>query len=338
MPPKITIITTIHNAAPWLDACVRSVLAQSFADWELLLIDDGSTDSSPSLCDQWAERDARIRVFHQANAGVSVARNTGLDNAQGEWISFLDADDCFDPDFLSALYEQTVQCDADISFCDFRNFTGAWEGEAVACPGMLPENGFGRDVILGALALQLMRSGCRNTICTKLFRRDMIEPYGLRLTLGLTHGEDREFLLRCLAHCRRAAYVPQGLYRYRLVAGSASNSLRHDSAERIWRQHQSDLTLFEALGVPPGEARLHCREGMAVEVFNEIWRLAGAKERGPALRQLQSLLRSVPMEALLEMPPRLFAVVFPGRPARIVRWLAARRMARLLRLLIRTIQ
>ena len=91
--PKISIIIPVYNAEKYLRNCLDSVLNQSFADWEMLLVDDGSTDASPSICDEYAAKDGRIRVFHKENGGVSSARNLGLDNAKGEYITFIDSDD-----------------------------------------------------------------------------------------------------------------------------------------------------------------------------------------------------------------------------------------------------
>ena len=84
--PQISVIVPVYNAEKWLRRCVDSILAQTFTDFELLLIDDGSTDGSPAICDEYAQRDSRIKVFYQKNSGVSAARNSGLDHARGEWI------------------------------------------------------------------------------------------------------------------------------------------------------------------------------------------------------------------------------------------------------------
>ena len=91
--PKISIIVPIYKAEKYLHRCIDSILAQTFTDWELLLVDDGSPDRSGAICDEYASKDARIRVFHKENGGVSVARNLGLDNAKGDFITFIDADD-----------------------------------------------------------------------------------------------------------------------------------------------------------------------------------------------------------------------------------------------------
>ena len=98
--PTISVIVPVYNAEKYLRRCIDSVLAQTFVDWEMLLIDDGSTDASGSICDEYAAKDERIRVFHKENGGVSSARNLGLDNAQGEWITFVDSDDYTYPCWL----------------------------------------------------------------------------------------------------------------------------------------------------------------------------------------------------------------------------------------------
>ena len=100
--PKITVIVPVYNTEKYLRRCVDSILAQTFTDFELLLIDDGSTDGSGAICDEYAKKDSRVRVFHKEIGGVSSARNLGLDKAYGEWISFVDSDDWIDVLFLSS--------------------------------------------------------------------------------------------------------------------------------------------------------------------------------------------------------------------------------------------
>lgn len=99
--PKISVIVPVYNVEQYLPRCIDSILAQTFTDYELLLIDDGSPDNSGRICDEYAKKDKRIRVFHKENGGVSSARNLGLDNVKGEWIAFIDGDDCISKDFLS---------------------------------------------------------------------------------------------------------------------------------------------------------------------------------------------------------------------------------------------
>jgi glycosyltransferase involved in cell wall biosynthesis len=115
--PIVSIIVPIHNTEKYLCRCVDSILAQSFTDFECILINDGSVDGSPSICDAYSVRDSRIVVIHQQNRGVSAARNAGLDIARGEWISFVDSDDWCEPEMFAILYENAVREKADVSIC-----------------------------------------------------------------------------------------------------------------------------------------------------------------------------------------------------------------------------
>ena len=103
--PAISIIVPVYNAEKYLRRCIDSILSQSFTDFELILIDDGSTDLSPQICDEYASRDNRIKLIYKKNAGVSAARNDGLDIAQGEFITFVDSDDWVDERYLECLYK-----------------------------------------------------------------------------------------------------------------------------------------------------------------------------------------------------------------------------------------
>ena len=105
-PPLFSVIVPVYNAESYLPQCIDSLLSQKFTDFEILLIDDGSTDRSPRICDEYAARHTHIRVWHQTNAGVSAARNAGIDQASGKWICFVDSDDYADENFLSAFAEQ----------------------------------------------------------------------------------------------------------------------------------------------------------------------------------------------------------------------------------------
>lgn len=118
----VSVIVPAYNAERWLEAAVASVTAQTVRDWELVLVDDGSTDGTPALCDRLAAGDRRIRAFHTPNQGVSAARNLGLKMSMGEWISFLDADDLLHPQFLEVMLDVAERIDADIVNCPLYQF------------------------------------------------------------------------------------------------------------------------------------------------------------------------------------------------------------------------
>ena len=104
---KISVIVPVYNTEKYLDRCIQSILAQTYTDFELLLINDGSTDSSGAICDKYAKQDVRVRVFHKENGGASSARNMGLDNAKGEWVTFCDSDDTLKQNALECLSSYT---------------------------------------------------------------------------------------------------------------------------------------------------------------------------------------------------------------------------------------
>ena len=118
--PEISIIVPVYKTERFLSACISSILAQTFTDFELILVDDGSPDSCPALCDAAAAKDSRIRVIHQKNRGLSGARNAGLDAAEGEWIAFVDSDDTITPDFCAKLYHAAQEAGAQMAVCNYR--------------------------------------------------------------------------------------------------------------------------------------------------------------------------------------------------------------------------
>ena len=116
--PIISIIVPVYQVKPYLRECLDSILEQSFTDWEMLLVDDGSTDGGEIVCNEYADKDSRIRVFHQNNAGLSVARNTGLDHARGKYLTMVDSDDVLATrDYLKLLYDALLNANAEMSAC-----------------------------------------------------------------------------------------------------------------------------------------------------------------------------------------------------------------------------
>lgn len=130
--PLLSIIVPVYDVERYLPKCIDSILAQTFTDFELILVEDGSPDNCPALCDAAAAKDARIRVIHQKNGGLSAARNAGLDAARGEWIGFVDSDDYIAPEMYEALYKAVQSTGADLALCDYAEVdeTGA------LCPPM----------------------------------------------------------------------------------------------------------------------------------------------------------------------------------------------------------
>lgn len=126
--PTISIIVPVYKVEPYLRRCVDSILAQTFTDFELILVDDGSPDNCPSICDEYARQDSRIVVIHQENGGLSAARNTGIDwafaNSDSQWLSFIDSDDWVHPAYLGGVYNAAIDNDVSLSICGYAKTTG----------------------------------------------------------------------------------------------------------------------------------------------------------------------------------------------------------------------
>ena len=116
--PQISVIVPVYKVEPYLDRCVKSVLNQTFSDFELILVDDGSPDECPRLCDEWATKDNRIQVIHKENGGLSDARNVGFEASTGEWITFVDSDDWLDATMYEIMLKHAANCAAQAVICD----------------------------------------------------------------------------------------------------------------------------------------------------------------------------------------------------------------------------
>lgn len=202
--PSISVIVPIYNASKWLDRCICSILAQTFTDFELILVDDGSTDDSGNICDKFAEDDPRIRVIHKQNGGVSSARNTGIDISIGENIIFVDADD-------------------DMPTNAFDAFTGYEEdmviGGLIAVRDGIPTNvcPITNRVVTPTGYTQLIEEyhwSLLSAVYAKIYSRKMIINNKIRFDEHIHWGEDRLFILQALNHCHSVRLIPNITYTY----------------------------------------------------------------------------------------------------------------------------
>ena len=217
----LTIIVPVYNVERYLRACLDSIAGLSCVTWEAILVDDGSTDDSGLICDEYAERDARFRVIHQKNAGVSAARNAGLEAARGEWIWFVDSDDTINPDFEIVNPELLGQ--ADYVMFDMQTFR---DGEE--CKKMGHQFARLYDEKLGKNDF-LCRHPC-NHHQRLLYRKTwvMINPHQrLAFSEGIRVGEDLEFQYKYLTRCQHPVRLNAVLYNYRLREGSATQDLNY---------------------------------------------------------------------------------------------------------------
>lgn len=225
----ISIIVPVYNVEKYLRECLDSISQLKAVTWEAILVDDGSTDTSGQICDEYAKQDSRFRVIHQKNAGVSAARNAGLDAAKGKWIWFVDSDDSINSDFEISNLE--VFDDADYVLFDMRKFH---DGEELNPLGH-------QKSILKCTDLSkndfLCKYQCNHH--QRLFYKKtwvMIDHHQrLAFSLGTRVGEDLEFQYKYLTRCKRPASLDAVLYNYRLREGSATqdDSYRRKNLEDL---------------------------------------------------------------------------------------------------------
>ena len=190
----ISIIVPIYNAEQYLHRCIGSILAQSYTDFELLLINDGSKDASGAICDCYADRDSRVRVFHKENGGVSSARNLALANAQGEYITFCDADDYVGTDWLAA-YRDAIDEHVDLAIQGYYAIDGdnTVEKSLSPCQGNTIE-------AKRQLITSLMSQGMYGYLWVKFLRRSVIEEHAIRFDARSTFREDEQFFSKYLEY------------------------------------------------------------------------------------------------------------------------------------------
>lgn len=210
--PKISIIVPVYNVEQYLPRCINSILNQSFADFELLLIDDGSKDKSGAICDEYADNDDRIRVFHKENGGVSSARNIGLENARGEWLSFIDGDDEITEGYFNIRQEHEG---VDVIIKPY---------SVVNADDRVTSHNYELSILTGKDKIfRYYVQKRNNALWDKIIKRKTVGTK--RFNTNVSIGEDFLFFLSVLPNVNSIAFDDTGSYRYFLRQGSAMQSV-----------------------------------------------------------------------------------------------------------------
>lgn len=260
--PKISVIVPVYKVEPYLHKCVDSILAQTFTDFELLLVDDGSPDNCGTICDAYAEQDNRVRVFHKSNGGVSSARNLGLDNAKGEWITFVDADDFIAPAFLEGLY-RPIAIGGNVDFV---------QGGCV---------NWGREKVVGVNQKYdylidtnpaYVFANIRGLTVSKLFLQTNLETVKprsdsqkIRFDEKMKIAEDMAFTLDYLLHVHRYAFVSETGYYYRIDNQTSATHNQHNipyetELHSFRHLYNSTMAYIEKFHLTDHEAKLRLQQ------------------------------------------------------------------------------
>ena len=240
--PEISIIVPVYRAEKYLNACVDSILNQTYSDFELVLIEDGSPDQSGAICDEYAQKDDRVRVIHQPNQGKAAARNHALPMTQGKWLCYVDSDDAIHPQMLEHLHRAAEKSGAGISMCQFLEAPEPPEdyeqpAEFSYTPLTMDEKTLtelhDRDQYPGWMA------------CAKLIRRELVEGYPFHT--GRVY-EDNEAVTRWLLPAKTLAMLPTQLYFYRTNPESTTKSqFSLKRLDYLWAL-ESMISYFQSVG------------------------------------------------------------------------------------------
>lgn len=252
----VTVVLPIHNVEKYLDRCMESIVGQTYTNLEILMVDDGSLDRSPEMCEEWAKKDSRIRVIHKANAGASEARNTGIDNARGDYICFCDSDDYIDIQTIEKCMARLTKYQADVAIYGV-NFVNA-AGEVTAShPPVVGEYVYRdeavRDIFLPELiAPNVRKDGRKSFYMTNwimLYSMDVIRRTGWRFASERhIYSEDVYSLLEFFAGVSMVAVVPEALYYYCENSGSLSRRYTPGRYERIRHFFSETQALCKRIG------------------------------------------------------------------------------------------
>ena len=307
LSPLVSIIIPVYQAAPTLERCLDSILRQTLTDWECICVDDGSTDGGVDILNAYAANGPRIRVVRQRNAGVSAARNAGLDAAGGQYVAFVDSDDYIHPRMMATLSELAESQQADCALCSYKRI----------------EKTAGKPELVRDLPLEPGEL-CRHpehaemfirVVCDKLIRRSILEENGIRFPVGISYGEDTAFNYCLLPYCQKVAATQEALYNYMCNTGSLSQTAP-ESVLRLLDACAFVRDFYRTRGVEASYREPWL--DLLVHTLRRIRSLAPHREQKTATRRLRTLLEEfqpTPQElaALRAKDARKLKLILAGR-------------------------
>lgn len=309
----ISIIVPVYNAESYLPSCIESILCQSLTDFELILINDGSCDTSGGICDSYALKDSRIQVLHQKNSGVSYARNEGIKIAKGHFICFVDADDRLESDYLENFSPETNSNAPDIVIQGLKICSPNGDIEEIVC---FPETTTSSlSTVLNKKLIQFRGPYC------KLFKANIIKKYHLFFPQAHQYGEDSIFYLNYLLHCSTIKVVCASSYLYSKGVEASLSSLNHP-VERMLCFHEENAALIKTIQTKHG-LRLPDNIYFNIISFKAIINLAIKQLSSPRfIIFITKLKKSSLIDYLYRIPlslkDKIILTVFRNFPSRLI--------------------
>lgn len=228
--PKVSIIVPIYNVEKYLERCMSSLLNQTLKDIEIILVDDGSPDNCPKMCDEYAKSDLRVKVIHKQNAGLGYARNSGLEIASGEYAAFVDSDDYVDVTMYESLYDKATESRADAVFCAYQLYCKGRKSQTYFSSERILHNGeiinYIADMIASPCFIKKERLECMSA-WNGIYKKEIINKENVRfMSEREIVSEDILFNVDFLKHCVCLALIPQPLYFYCINGNSLSQTFK----------------------------------------------------------------------------------------------------------------
>lgn len=248
MQPDISIIIPVYNSENYLNMAIDSILNQTIKNIEVILVDDGSTDGSRKIMEQYKQNDSRIMILNQENQGVSMARNAGIAAANGVYIGFVDSDDWIEKDMYETMVNEGVNSDCDVIICDF--YSKLYNGETLKNYDKSKGSTLlDRPSILNEICSELLIEGFFTSACDKIYKRSMILENNINFISGVKLREDFFFNVEIFNSAQRAAYIPRILYHYKDTEDSACKKYYKDAFETAVKIYEYKLKYSEIWGI-----------------------------------------------------------------------------------------
>lgn len=241
--PLISVIVPVYRVEEYLERCVKSILSQTYENLEVILVDDGSPDQCPAICDACAEKDARVKVIHQENKGLSGARNAGIDAASGEYLAFVDSDDYVSPHFIEELYQLLQDTGCAIGQCRFSYVKGdglVEEGDSAFCI-------YRGESLMEQLYGPEEKATCFVVAWNKLYRAELFKETGIRYPEGRIH-EDEATTYRLFHEAKKLAFLDRALYGYYTENGGSITSVFSVKRLQWLTAHEERIAFFKKNG------------------------------------------------------------------------------------------
>ena len=299
----ISIVIPIYNAEKYLEECLNSIKSQTYKNFEVIMVNDGSKDDSETICMNFLRSDSRFRYLKKANGGVSSARNLGLDNVKGDYITFIDADDWVDENYLELLITTVKKNHSDIVVSSYKQFNNIdvfyLRSYTIQEKYLLNFEKMDRDDFLTIFPKLMSINVCFNNAVAKLFRKELVN--NLRFDTSIKYGEDLDFYFRLYLNVDSISYVDEPTYVYRMHGDSTTSNFNQEHAEQELSIFKKMYEKIQEIGLP------------SIHYFNKLKKLLELRmdflENKVLLNEYLEFLKNI--EGTVTYPNTLISVVIP---------------------------